>query len=182
MVFERTEHEPDEYDPEEDLRDPESDSLTIPHVSIPEVETSEADVSSEIQTSFWLIVLTLNAAILAGSLGVLLLVFGYDPTYGAVLLVGGIVLSALASRRYRNVRPKLRENSVASTDSVTDDRSSESGDENDGDGDGDGDGEDNDEGGDRDEHSADRHTNTDPATETHSARSSESDAPETDQN
>ncbi|WP_276253841.1 DUF7322 domain-containing protein [Halomontanus rarus] len=184
MVFERTEHEPEEYDPEEDLHDPESDSLTVPDVSIPEVKTTEADVPSEIQAGFWLIVLTLNAAFLAGSLGILLLAFGYDPTYGVVLLVGGVVLLALAGRRYRTVRPKLRENSLASADadSDTDDASSESGNENGGDDDGDGDGENNDDGGNRDEQSADRHTNTDPTTETQSTRSSESDAPETDQN
>lgn len=191
MVFERTEHEPEEYDPEEDLRDSESDSLTIPNVSIPEVETTEADVPSEVQTGFWLIVLTLNAAFLAGSLGILLLAFGYDPTYGVVLLVGGVVLLALAGRRYRTVRPKLRENSLARTeaDSDTDDGSVERGGGGDDDGrdHGEREREDGDEdSADEDARRTDRRTNARSATETHSShdhsRGPDSDASQTDEN
>lgn len=187
MVFERTEHEPEEYDPEEDLHDPESDSLTIPDVSIPEVETTETDVPSEIQAGFWIIVLTLNAAFLTGSLGILLLAFGYDPTYGVVLLVGGVVLLVLAGRRYRTVRPKLRENSLASADadSDTDDGPVECGDGGDDDGRDRGAGEHedgNEDGADGDARRTDRRTNARSATETHSSHGPSSDTPQTDEN
>ncbi|WP_255170131.1 DUF7322 domain-containing protein [Natrononativus amylolyticus] len=99
MVFERTEHEPEEYDPEAELTDPESDSLTIPEVS-----TDETDVPPELLKTFWAIVLVVNAAVLAVSLGVLFLLFEADVATGGPLLGGGVVLFGFAVYRYRSFR------------------------------------------------------------------------------
>lgn len=122
MVFDRSEHEPEEWDPEEEFTDSDSDSLTIPKVSTedagsdlgsdlrsefgsstePEIET---DVPSDLLQTFWSLVLVINAAVLALSLGVLFLVFEGPSTNGVVLLLGGIVLSGFAVRRYRTSQP-----------------------------------------------------------------------------
>lgn len=122
MVFDRSEHEPEEWDPEEEFTDSDSDSLTIPKVSTedagsdlgsdlrsefgsstePEIET---DVPSDLLQTFWSLVLVINAAVLALSLGVLFLVFEGPSTNGIVLFLGGIVLSGFAVRRYRTSRP-----------------------------------------------------------------------------
>lgn len=115
MVFDRTEHEPEEWDPEEDLTDPDSGSLTIPTVetevdenpnpvSVPEVSvnTDTSDVPADLQQLFWALVLILNAAVLAVSLGLLFLIFEGDVRRSAFLLAGGLVLFGFAVRRYRN--------------------------------------------------------------------------------
>lgn len=106
MDFERSEHEPEEYDPEEDLYDPDSDGLTIP--SAPEVD-ADADVPSEVSVGFWLIVVTLKVAILATSAGAMLLTVGEWTRLGTAGLIGGLLLFALAAQRYRNVKWSLSE-------------------------------------------------------------------------
>ncbi|SDQ42789.1 DUF7322 domain-containing protein [Natronobacterium texcoconense] len=121
MVFEGSDHEPDEpeeYDPEAEFRDPDSDSLTIPDVtpesesesewdpaqlptvSPPEVATPETDVPPELAKTFWALVLVVNAAVFALALGILFLLFEGNTTYAAWLIGGGIVLVAFAIRRY----------------------------------------------------------------------------------
>lgn len=114
MDFERSEHEPEEYDPEEDLHDPDSDGLTIP--SAPEIDPGSGDVPSEVSVGFWLIVVTLKVAILATSAGILLVAFGYQTRLGLVGLVGGLVLFAFAGRRYRKVKRTLSESEEAGDD------------------------------------------------------------------
>lgn len=116
MLFEESEHEPDEYDPEAEFRDPDSDSLTIPEVSreespsatgpevsIPEVstETDQLDAPSELLTHFWALVLVLNGAILAVALAVLFATFEGSTTRSVGLLGVGVVLFGFAYRRYR---------------------------------------------------------------------------------
>ena len=120
MVFDRTENEPEEWDPEEELYDPDSDGLTIPQVTtdddsddaveseipidIPSVSTDETDVPSDVLQAFWALVLVINAALFVVSLGALLLVFEGDVTRGGTLVGSGIVLFGLAGRRYRTFR------------------------------------------------------------------------------
>ncbi|TMT85960.1 hypothetical protein E2L06_04875 [Haloterrigena sp. H1] len=117
MVFDRTENEPEEWDPEEELYDPDSDGLTIPQVTteddpdeatsgidVPSVSTDETDVPSDVLQAFWALVLVINAALFVVSLGALLLVFEGDVTRGGTLVGSGIVLFGLAGRRYRTFR------------------------------------------------------------------------------
>ncbi|MFC6767969.1 DUF7322 domain-containing protein [Natrinema soli] len=121
MVFDRNENEPEEWDPEEEFYDPDSDGLTIPQVSTgddgpddpgdlssaiepPAVSTAETDVPDDVLQTFWTLVLVINAAVLILSLGLLVLAFEGDLTRGGVLVVAGLVLFGLAGRRYRRFR------------------------------------------------------------------------------
>ncbi|MDZ7729981.1 MAG: hypothetical protein U5K37_01690 [Natrialbaceae archaeon] len=100
MVFDDpSPHEPDEYDPEADLPDPEHEL-----VSIPEVSTDEGDVPQDLLLTFWIMVAVLNVAIMAIAVGLILLVFGYDLVTSLGLVGGGLVLAGLAYRRYRSFR------------------------------------------------------------------------------
>ncbi|WP_328821332.1 DUF7322 domain-containing protein [Natronorubrum halalkaliphilum] len=123
MVSDRSEHEPEEYDPEAEYRDPDSDSITIPKVSTedagsdlrsdlkaefeadkvatPEFSSDEVDVDSELLKTFWALVIVINAAVLAVALGVLFLIFE-GATFGIYLVAVGLVLAGFALRRYRN--------------------------------------------------------------------------------
>lgn len=98
-VFERTEHEPEEYDPEAEFRDPDSDSITIPEVS-----TDESDVPPDLLRTFWTLVIVLNVAILAVAVGLMLIGFEGQLRNGGVLIGGGLVLFGLSYRRYRTFR------------------------------------------------------------------------------
>jgi type IV secretory pathway VirB2 component (pilin) len=122
VVFDRTENEPEEWDPEEDFYDAESDGLTIPQVAggedgpdndlsdltdtidAPTVSTAETDVPSDVLQTFWGLVLVLNAAVLIVSLGLLLIVFEGSFTRGGVLVATAVILFGLAARRYRRFR------------------------------------------------------------------------------
>ncbi|WP_174811766.1 DUF7322 domain-containing protein [Salinadaptatus halalkaliphilus] len=126
MVFDRTEHEPDEDDPEADFRDPDSDSLTIPRVETEDAGSGlgselreefeseaktgleemgeESDVPPALLKTFWAVVLVVNGAVLAFALGLMLILFQGDLSRGGALIVGGGVLLAFAARRYRGYR------------------------------------------------------------------------------
>ncbi|SEQ52921.1 DUF7322 domain-containing protein [Natrinema salaciae] len=119
MVFDRTENEPEEWDPEAEFYDPESDGLTIPQVSpgddgpdddlgdlsnAIEPSTAETDVPADVLQTFWVTVLVLNAAVLFVSLGLLLLIFEGRLTHSAILVAAGVALFGLAGRRYREFR------------------------------------------------------------------------------
>lgn len=111
---EPSEHEPDEWNPEADYRDPETDSITIPDVSVPDVripevtppeqETDEFDVPSDLLEAFWAVVIVINGAVLAVSIGAMLIGFRGDLRNGGILLAAGIVLFGFAARRYRHLR------------------------------------------------------------------------------
>lgn len=119
MPVDGSEHEPDEpeeYDPEAEFRDPDSDSLTIPDIDaepesepesleqtvrVPEVSTAETDVPADLAETFWALVLVINVAVFALALGALFLLFEENATYGGWLIAGGFVLVAFAVRRYR---------------------------------------------------------------------------------
>lgn len=134
MVFDRTEHEPDEYDPEEEFRDPDSDSLTIPRVStenagsdlrsdlkseLEEDAVEASDVSSvdgETLKNFWALVLVINALVLAYALGLMFLVFEGATTYASYLFAVGLVLTGFAIRRYRNFQRERDGDSDSRTD------------------------------------------------------------------
>lgn len=96
MDFEPSEHEPDEWDPEAEYRDQESDSLTIP-----EVTTADTDAPPDVVQTFWIVVAVVNVAVLFLALGAMFVAFQVDVELGGALLAGGLVLFALAYRRYR---------------------------------------------------------------------------------
>ncbi|MFP8889115.1 hypothetical protein ACLI4U_05025 [Natrialbaceae archaeon A-CW2] len=98
MDFEPSEHEPDEYDPEAEFRDPTSDSLTIPDVS-----ENAGDTDPQLTTQFWVLVMVIKAALIALSLGTLFLIFQTNQRAGWLFLGGGLLLSIFALRRYRDV-------------------------------------------------------------------------------
>jgi len=117
VVLDRNENEPEEWDPEEEFYDPDSDGLTIPQVTtgnesdgdpdeqsvevdIPRVSTSEMDAPDEVIETFWVLVLVINVAVLVVSLGLMLVAFEGDLRRGGILLIAGLVLFGLASRRY----------------------------------------------------------------------------------
>lgn len=117
MVFEPAEQEPEEYDPEADLHDPDADSLTIPAVDVPAVEgtpevdidvpaveVDAADVPADVRKNFWLLVGTVKVGMLAVAIGTVLFAFGYDRTLSVAMVAAGLALFALAGRRYRVLR------------------------------------------------------------------------------
>ncbi|ELY43395.1 DUF7322 domain-containing protein [Natronorubrum sulfidifaciens] len=124
MGADRSEHEPDEYDPEAEFRDPDSDSITIPRVATedagsdlrsdlkseleddvdPEFSTADSDVDSELLTQFWALVLVVNAVVLAFALALLFLIFDGELTYSASLGAVGLALTGFAVRRYRTFK------------------------------------------------------------------------------
>lgn len=114
MPFERSEHEPEEYDPESELRDPDADGPTIPEVGrpgvdapsveIPSVDTDEIDVPGPIQRDFWLLVVVLKVAVPLSAAGVMLFAFEYDRSYWLPCLLAGLALFALSARRYARFR------------------------------------------------------------------------------
>lgn len=110
MDLEQSEHEPEEYDPEEEFHDPDSESLTIP--SAPEIDASGEDLPANVRVGFWLIVATLKVAILAVSVGALVLVLGDWSRVGLAGLVGGLLLFALAGRRFRSVQRTIDDNEL----------------------------------------------------------------------
>ncbi|USZ70369.1 DUF7322 domain-containing protein [Natronosalvus halobius] len=121
MDLEPSDHEPEEFDPESDLYDPDSDSLTIPRV-----ETDASDADPKLVTMFWALVLVVKASILTTALGILLLAFDVMPQFGLAALAAGVVLAGFAVYRYRTFDPSA----VSSDDS-------DSSDDNDGNDDGD---------------------------------------------
>lgn len=100
--FEPSEHEPDEYDPEAEFRDPTSDSLTIPDVS-----GNAGNANPQLTTQFWVLVMVIKAALIALSLGALFLIFQTNQQVGWLFLAGGFVLTVFAFRRYRDVTSAL---------------------------------------------------------------------------
>ena len=117
MLFERTEHEPEEYDPEEDLHDPDTDSLTIPRVEVPDVESSFEDAPAEVQKPFWLTIVAVKLAVMAGAIGIILLALGYDSAYTVPLLGAGVAFFVLALYRVHVFRSQLERE--ADRDDVT---------------------------------------------------------------
>ncbi|WP_254523452.1 DUF7322 domain-containing protein [Natrinema caseinilyticum] len=109
--------------PEEKFMDPDHDSLTIPQIgveepdadtatdslSIPSVTTPETDAPDDVLETFWVLVVVLNGAILALSLGALFLLFEGDTTRGGSLLAIGLVTTGFSAHRYRQFRRAVSE-------------------------------------------------------------------------
>ncbi|WP_254763666.1 DUF7322 domain-containing protein [Natrinema marinum] len=141
MVFdpsddESADHEPD---PEAQFRDPDHDSLTIPSIEppdskpetddepyadsvrIPTVTTDELDAPEDLLEAFWVVVLVINGAILAASLGALYIIFEGNTNRGGLLLAIGLVLGGFAARRYREYERVAAESTGTTDADETDD-------------------------------------------------------------
>ncbi|WP_238709407.1 DUF7322 domain-containing protein [Natronorubrum halophilum] len=152
MVSDRTENEPDEYDPEAEFRDPDSDSITIPRVptedagsglwsdlrsemeadeaEIPDLSSSETDVDGETLQHFWALVFVINVAVLAFALSLMFLIFEGNVTYSAYLLAAALVFTGFGIRRYRNFKRATDASSTADNrDDDPDEREPEASDE-----------------------------------------------------
>ncbi|SNZ13473.1 hypothetical protein SAMN06269185_2209 [Natronoarchaeum philippinense] len=95
MVFdERADEEPEEPDPEADLE-------LGPDIPTPPEAPPASEASEELQKMFWSVVVLLNMAILAASLGVMYIVFRGRLQLGGGLLLVGLLGGAHAYRIYR---------------------------------------------------------------------------------
>ncbi|QLG47350.1 DUF7322 domain-containing protein [Natrinema halophilum] len=113
-------------DPEGKFTDPNHDSVTIPQVGvddpasdsssnsirIPEVTAAETDAPEDILETFWVLVLVLNGAILALSLGAMFLFFEDDLTKGGWLLTIGVVLTGFSVHRYQQYQQTVSESTA----------------------------------------------------------------------
>ncbi|WP_439025856.1 DUF7322 domain-containing protein [Haloarchaeobius sp. DT45] len=104
MFNERSEHEPEEYDPEGDLRDYEGE--LAPSVRIPEAPTApsvpdEADAPSELKYEFWTMVIVFNVALLGVSLGAMYILFRGNWDLGGRIFLGGVVFFLYGLYRYQ---------------------------------------------------------------------------------
>lgn len=100
-----------EPDPEADLPDPESELPSVPSppsVDVPTPTRSEDDVPGELLAGFWTTVLVINVAVLATSLGLLLLGFGVQRRFGTGALVVGLVAAAHGYLKYRSLAERHR--------------------------------------------------------------------------
>ncbi|WP_435335495.1 DUF7322 domain-containing protein [Haloarchaeobius sp. TZWWS8] len=99
MFNERSEHEPEEHDPEDDLRDWEGE-LT-PSVRIPEAPNYEdVDVPGDISFEFWRMVIAFNGALLGLSVGVMFVLFDGNWSLGGRIFLAGLVFFAYGAYRF----------------------------------------------------------------------------------
>ncbi|AEH37493.1 DUF7322 domain-containing protein [Halopiger xanaduensis] len=134
--------------------DLEIDSIDVPEVSndvadadvdagadaSTEMTPDPSDAPPELVKTFWALVLVINAALLAVSLGLLLLVFEGATRRGGALLAGGLILFGFAVRRYRAYRRSderadadAEAKADADSENEADDDSKSEGDDGDGD-------------------------------------------------
>lgn len=147
MVFdpfddESDEHESESWDPDPEARfeDPDDDSITIPRIdtedsdldvdddsytdsiTVPAITTDETDAPEDLLEAFWVLVVVLNGALLALSLGGLFLLFEQDLTTAGWLLGIGVVLSGFAARRYKQYQDVTDEAAPVDDSAESDDR------------------------------------------------------------
>lgn len=94
------EAEPTEDDPEDAFPDPERELVSVPEApSVP----SESDVPSELRRAFWELVVVFNVALLALSVGAMLVAFERLWTVGGALVLLGAASFLRGYRRYQRV-------------------------------------------------------------------------------
>jgi hypothetical protein len=94
--------EPDpEPDPEAHLPDPESELPSVPSVAIPTPSTTESDASPALVKGFWSTVLVWNVALLATSVGAMMVAFDVERRLGLALMAVGLFSALRGYRKYR---------------------------------------------------------------------------------
>lgn len=97
-----------ESDSEAEIPDPETDLPNVPSVEIPTPGASETDVPGELLAGFWSTVLVFNVALLATSVGALLLVFRGPERLAAGALIVGALATAHGYWKYRRLSERQR--------------------------------------------------------------------------
>lgn len=70
----------------------------------PDLTAAAEDADPAVQNLFWGLVVLFNVAILALSVGAMLILFGTDPTLGVQVLLVGLVLAVYGGYRYRDAK------------------------------------------------------------------------------
>lgn len=100
-----------EPDPEADLPDPESELPNVPSppsVDVPTAPSPEGGVPGELLAGFWTTVLVFNVALLATSVGAMMLVFDVQRPLGAGILAVGVLSFLRGYRKYRALEERNR--------------------------------------------------------------------------
>lgn len=100
MVFDE---EPDEHEPDPP-DEPGPGDIGPPIPEVPNADLADRDVPEDLLTRFWKLVGVFNLAVLATSLGVMLIAFEDRWTVGGGLLVVGIGAFLIGWIGYRRVR------------------------------------------------------------------------------
>ena len=114
LDWDRSEYEPDEWDPEADQHDTTTGGLTIPSV-----DTDESDAPKTVVRTFWAVVIVVNVAVFFVALGPMLIFFLGEYRYGLVLIALGLVLFGFAYLRYRrfvSTTPKVPLDAIEAED------------------------------------------------------------------
>lgn len=100
MLFDE---EPDEHEPDPP-DEPGAGDIGPPVPEAPNADLSEHDVPADLLKRFWKLVGVFNVAVLAASLGALLVAFEGRWTLGGGLLLVGVVAFLVGWRGYRRAR------------------------------------------------------------------------------
>lgn len=98
-----------EPDPEADLADPESELPTVPSVDVPTPPRPGGDAPPALRRGFWTTVLVFDVALLATSVGAMMLAFGVERPLGAGLLAVGLLSLFRGYRKYRALDRRQRD-------------------------------------------------------------------------
>ena len=93
-----------EPSPEAVLPDPENELPNIPEAPTPSL--SESDAPAELRRGFWATVLIFNVALLALSVGALLVIFNFERTLGAGLFIVGVFSFVRGYLKYQSLKER----------------------------------------------------------------------------
>lgn len=102
-MFDPAPDEPDEWLPEDRWGDPERDLPRVPKAPSTR-DTTENEVSAEVATAFWGVVLIVNIGLFAAALGPMLVFFNGQWELGGGLTVFGLLALGHAYSRYRTFK------------------------------------------------------------------------------
>lgn len=91
------------------FREPQPGDVGPDVPAAPDPTDPDVEVDARVRALFWSLVVVVKLALLATSLGLLMIGFDRYPTMGWRLLAAGLVLFAYAAYRYRHSKRKLAE-------------------------------------------------------------------------